>query len=108
MSSPLDQLSAGALDWLGRNLAYFAPYAPHSAGSPPHLRAKAVMELALLCHCAARLPDPSGDRLEEARALLRRLWQREDSPASSTPTPGRPPPTRWPSPRWPPPGPTTR
>ncbi|MFB6906588.1 hypothetical protein ACFCWB_20200 [Streptomyces bacillaris] len=80
MSSPLDQLSAGALDWLGGNLDRFDPYAPHSAGSPPHLRAKAVMELALLCHCAARLPDPSGDRLEGARALLRRLWQREDFP----------------------------
>lgn len=91
MSSPLDQLSAGALDWLGRNLAYFAPYAPHSAGSPPHLRAKAVMELALLCHCAARLPDPSGDRLEEARALLRRLWQREDFPRLFDTHPGAAP-----------------
>lgn len=108
MSSPLDQLSAGALDWLGRNLAYFAPYAPHSAGSPPHLRAKAVMELALLCHCAARLPDPSGDRLEEPGPCCAGSGSGRTSPASSTPTPGQPPPTRWPSPRWPPPGPTTR
>ncbi|MEU3976719.1 DUF6895 family protein [Streptomyces bacillaris] len=91
MSSPLDQLSAGALDWLGGNLDRFDPYAPHSAGSPPHLRAKAVMELALLCHCAARLPDPSGDRLEGARALLRRLWQREDFPRLFEAHPGAAP-----------------
>lgn len=91
MPSSLDQLSARAFDWLGGNLDRFDPYAPDSAGSPPHLRAKAVMELALLCHCAARLPDPSDGRLEEARALLRRLWQQEDFPGLFDAHPGAAP-----------------
>jgi hypothetical protein len=79
MPSPLDQLSAGALDWLGGNLDHFDPYAP-SAPPATHRQAKAVIELALLCHCSARLDSPHDERLDGARALLRKLWQHPDFP----------------------------
>jgi hypothetical protein len=73
MASPLEQLSAGALGWLGRNLDHFDPFAPH-ARPVTHGRAKAALELALLRHCAARLEEPP-QALSEADALLRKLWQ---------------------------------
>ncbi|MFJ8163708.1 DUF6895 family protein [Streptomyces sp. NPDC096136] len=78
MSAPLDRLSAGALGWLSGNLDHFDPF---SAGAPaqPLGRAKAALELALLCHCAARLPDPP-EALDGARALVRKLWQDPDLP----------------------------
>ncbi|MFE6836670.1 DUF6895 family protein [Streptomyces sp. NPDC057705] len=78
MSAPLDRLSAGALSWLSGNLDRFDPF---SAGAPsaPLGRAKAALELALLCHCAARLPDPP-EALGEAGALVRKLWQDPDLP----------------------------
>ncbi|MDK9495877.1 hypothetical protein QEZ40_007363 [Streptomyces katrae] len=78
MSAPLDRLSAGALGWLGGNLDHFDPFAA-GAPSAPLGRAKAALELALLCHCAARLPDPT-DELGGAGALVRKLWQDPDLP----------------------------
>ncbi|MEU9084839.1 hypothetical protein [Streptomyces sp. NPDC048357] len=78
MSSPLERLSAGALDWLGGNLDYFDPFSA-SSRSATHGKAKAALELALLCHCAARLADPP-QALAEARALVRKLWQDPDLP----------------------------
>ena len=72
----LDTLSAGALGWLEGNLAFFMPFGRDSAASPLK-RAKAALELALLCHCAGRLP-AGGDRLSGATELVRTLWQRPD------------------------------
>uniref|UniRef100_A0AAU2JJH0 DUF6895 domain-containing protein n=1 Tax=Streptomyces sp. NBC_00049 TaxID=2903617 RepID=A0AAU2JJH0_9ACTN len=78
MSSSLERLSAGALGWLGGNLDHFDPFSA-SARSATHGKAKAALELALLCHCAARLADPP-EALGEARALVRKLWQDPDLP----------------------------
>ncbi|MFD4870731.1 DUF6895 family protein [Streptomyces sp. NPDC058412] len=78
MSSPLERLSAGALGWLGGNLDYFDPFSAGSR-SATHGKAKAALELALLCHCTARLADPPG-ALGEAGALVRKLWQDPDLP----------------------------
>ena len=79
MHAALDQLSAGALDWLGNNLDRFDPYAAGSCFAT-HGRAKAALELALLCHCAARLADAPDGRLADATTLVRRLWQHRDFP----------------------------
>ncbi|MFJ3877688.1 DUF6895 family protein [Streptomyces sp. NPDC090077] len=78
MSSPLERLSAGALGWLDGNLDHFDPF---SAGARPagHARAKAVLELALLRHCAARLPRPA-EALGGAEALVGKLWQDPELP----------------------------
>ncbi len=73
MSSPLDRLAAGTLDWLVRNLPYFDPYSARGR-SAEHEKVKAVLELALLGHCWARL-DPRDDRLAATTALLSRLWR---------------------------------
>ncbi|MFJ3830587.1 MULTISPECIES: DUF6895 family protein [unclassified Streptomyces] len=78
MSSPLERLCAGALGWLGGNLDHFDPFSA-SARSATHGKAKAALELALLCHCAARLADPP-EALGEAGALIRKLWQDPDFP----------------------------
>jgi hypothetical protein len=86
MSSPLRQLSAGALGWLAGHLEYFDPFSA-SARPATHGRAKAALELALLCHCAARLEDPP-DTLDEARALVRKLWQDPDFPRLFDEVPG--------------------
>ncbi|MEU8677880.1 hypothetical protein [Streptomyces sp. NPDC048560] len=78
MPSSLEQLSSGALDWLGRNLDHFDPFSP-SARSATHGKAKAALELALLCHCAARsgaVPEALGGAI----ALVRKLWQDPDFP----------------------------
>jgi hypothetical protein len=72
----LGTLSAGALGWLESNLAFFMPFGRDSTASPLK-RAKAALELALLCHCAGRLP-AGGDRLSGATELVRTLWQRTD------------------------------
>lgn len=79
MPSSLDQLSAGTLDWLGANLDHFDPYAA-DAGTPAHRQAKALLELALLCHCSARAGGAHDERLDGATALLRKLWQRPEFP----------------------------
>lgn len=78
MSSPLERLSAGALGWLDGNLDHFDPFSP-SARPTALGRAKAALELALLCHCAAR-PDGPPDGLGGATALVRRLWQDPELP----------------------------
>ncbi|MFF8467633.1 DUF6895 family protein [Streptomyces griseus] len=79
MTSSLDQLSAGTLDWLGANLDHFDPYTA-DAGTATHRHAKAVLELALLCHCSNRPGGPRDERLDGATALLRKLWQRPEFP----------------------------
>ncbi|MEV2257333.1 DUF6895 family protein [Streptomyces anulatus] len=79
MTSSLDQLSAGTLDWLGANLDHFDPYAA-DAGTATHHQAKAVLELALLCHCSPRPGGSRDERLDGATALLRKLWQRPEFP----------------------------
>ncbi|MFI5642456.1 DUF6895 family protein [Streptomyces goshikiensis] len=78
MSSPLEQLSAGALGWLGGNLDFFDPFSANVRSSPLG-RTKAALELALLCHCADRLAEPP-QALGEAGALVRKLWQDPDLP----------------------------
>jgi hypothetical protein len=60
------------------NLDHFDPYSA-SARSATHAPAKAALELALLCHCSARLP-AHDERLGEATALVRTLWQHPDFP----------------------------
>ncbi|MGW2302938.1 DUF6895 family protein [Streptomyces sp. NPDC001809] len=76
--SVLEQLSAGALDWLVGNLDHFDPF-PATVPSAHHARAKAALELGLLCHRAAR-PDDAPDPLAPATALVRKLWQDPDFP----------------------------
>ncbi|MER7338721.1 hypothetical protein ABT403_12815 [Streptomyces sp. NPDC000075] len=78
MSSPLERLAAGALGWLGENLDHFDPFSA-SAQPTALAKAKATLELALLCHCAARLPGPP-EALARAHALVRKLWQDPDLP----------------------------
>ncbi|MFJ3921837.1 DUF6895 family protein [Streptomyces sp. NPDC090022] len=78
MPAPLERLCAGALGWLGGNLDHFDPFSA-SARPATHGRAKAALELALLCHCAARLADPP-EALGGAGALVRKLWQDPDLP----------------------------
>ncbi|WP_330320853.1 hypothetical protein OG927_25820 [Streptomyces clavifer] len=78
MPSTLDQLSDGALDWLGGSLDHFDPYSS-SAPSATHTKAKAALELALLCHCASRLDGGPG-RTAGATALVRTLSRRPDFP----------------------------
>ncbi|MFI8291536.1 DUF6895 family protein [Streptomyces sp. NPDC085614] len=86
MSPALEELAAGALDWLGKNLDLFDPFAPE-ARSATHGRAKAALELALLCHCAAR-PGDAPDALGGARDLVRALWQDPAFPALFEDVPG--------------------
>jgi hypothetical protein len=76
-SRDLDLLRTGTLDWLERHLDYFDPStaAAHAAG---HGKAKAALELALLCHCAARHGAGGDPRLQKATALVRTVWQRPD------------------------------
>ncbi|MGP3636560.1 DUF6895 family protein [Streptomyces sp. 24-1644] len=78
MPSSLEQLSSGALDWLGRNLDHFDPFSA-SARSATHGKAKAALELALLRHCAART-EAVPEALSGATALVRKLWQDPDFP----------------------------
>jgi hypothetical protein len=72
----LHRLSAGTTEWLTRNLEFFNPYADIPRPSRQR-RVKAALELALLCHCAARR-NPADNRLSGAVALLEMLWQRPD------------------------------
>ncbi|MFD4910013.1 DUF6895 family protein [Kitasatospora purpeofusca] len=79
----LEQLSAGALGWIGRHLDRFDPFAPgHDRPGPApvpdpggaHRPAKAALELALLTHCWTRL-DPGDDpRRAEATDRVRAVW----------------------------------
>ncbi|WP_055601501.1 DUF6895 family protein [Streptomyces aureus] len=85
--SLLEQLSAGALDWLGGNLDHFDPFsattgstAGSTAGSTTRGKAKAALELGLLCHRAARPDDSVPESLGGAAALVRKLWQDPDFP----------------------------
>ncbi|MEV7372260.1 hypothetical protein AB0O51_15415 [Streptomyces sp. NPDC090301] len=81
--SLLEQLSAGALDWLGANLDHFDPFSTAAGSetrSTPQGRAKAALELGLLCHRAARPDDTAPDPLGGAAALVRKLWQDPDLP----------------------------
>ncbi|WP_313896339.1 DUF6895 family protein [Streptomyces sp. YIM 98790] len=80
VSALLDRLRAGALDWLGENLGHFDALPASHARPATRGRAKAALELALLCHCAARLDGGPPDALGEAAALIRRLWQHPDFP----------------------------
>ncbi|WP_338498215.1 hypothetical protein [Streptomyces sp. SJL17-4] len=77
--SPLEQLSVGALDWLAGNLDHFDPFSA-SASSATHGKAKAALELGLLCHRAARPDDTTPDPLGGATALVRKLWQDPEFP----------------------------
>ncbi|MFJ5073613.1 DUF6895 family protein [Streptomyces sp. NPDC088553] len=81
--SLLEQLSAGALDWLGGNLDHFDPFSAAAAATPRSTtqgKAKAALELGLLCHRAARPGDTEPDPLSGATALVRKLWQDPDFP----------------------------
>ncbi|MEV7654922.1 hypothetical protein AB0O39_12180 [Streptomyces anulatus] len=80
MTSSLDQLSAGTLDWLGANLDHFDPYAADAGTATHQQAAKAVLELALLRHCSTWTGGPHHERLGGATALLRKLWQRPEFP----------------------------
>lgn len=75
--SDLDRLRAGALDWLDHHLDWFDPTTA-AAGSSAHGKAKAALELALLCHCATHPGTPDDPRLDKATALVRTMWQRPD------------------------------
>jgi hypothetical protein len=76
VTAPLDRLSEGAFDWLERNLDHFDPYSERAA-SATHVRAKAVLELALLCSCAGRLGDDTR-RLSAAIDLVQAIWRRPE------------------------------
>ncbi|WP_435971592.1 DUF6895 family protein [Streptomyces sp. Qhu_M48] len=86
MPSPLEQLSAGALGWLGRNLDHFDPFSA-SAPAATHGKAKAALELALLCHRAGG-PNGTPEALGGATALVRKLWQDPDLPRLFDDVPG--------------------
>jgi hypothetical protein len=73
VEADLKQLAAGTLGWLAENLDYFDPFEADPR-TPGLRRAKAPLELALLCHCWSR-HDGQDARLGEANALLRRVWQ---------------------------------
>ncbi|MCL2732886.1 MAG: hypothetical protein FWE15_23050 [Actinomycetia bacterium] len=77
MSCDLDRLRTGTLDWLRHHLDYFDPFT-QAARSSAHGKAKAALELALLCHCGARPGTFDDPRLDQATDLVRTLWQRPD------------------------------
>ncbi|EFL13754.1 hypothetical protein [Streptomyces sp. C] len=87
MSSPLERLSSGALGWLAANLDHFDPFSAGARSAAPRGRAKAALELALLCHCAARPAGPP-DALGGATALVRELWQDPALPPLFAAVPG--------------------
>ncbi|CAN3978872.1 DUF6895 family protein [Kitasatospora purpeofusca] len=96
----LEQLSAGALGWIGRHLDRFDPFAPgHDRPGPTpgptpvpdpggaHRPAKAALELALLTHCWTRL-DPGDDpRRAEATDRVRAVWLHSGFPRLLTAEP---------------------
>ncbi|MGW2546008.1 DUF6895 family protein [Kitasatospora sp. NPDC001574] len=86
MPSDLDRLSAGTLAWLGRHLDHFDPYSAPGR-SAEHGRAKAALELALLCHLWARRDTGGDPRLDRATAVVRTVWQHPDFPALLTADP---------------------
>lgn len=69
----LSRLATGALGWLGGQMHRFDPFSA-TARSATHARAKAALELALLCRCADALGRPV-PQLTEGVALIRTLWQ---------------------------------
>jgi hypothetical protein len=74
----LGDLSAGAIRWLGRNLHFFDPLSS-SSPLPENMRVKAALELAIFCHCCAKLR-PVTALLGEATALLRTIWLSPEFP----------------------------
>jgi hypothetical protein len=70
----LARLSAGTLDWLTASLEFFDPYAP-GAGPCAGRRAKAALELALLCHVWERRR-PGDSRLSDVAGLIMATWER--------------------------------
>ncbi len=70
----LGRLTAGAVDWLERNLSFFDPFSPQAQASP-HGKVKAALELALLRQCWAR-SGSDDDSLSLAAELVTALWQR--------------------------------
>jgi hypothetical protein len=71
-------LAATTTGWLARNLERFDPYS--ASAQPATLpQAKAILELALLCHCTSR-PGTAGDCLGAATALLTATWRNPDFP----------------------------
>jgi hypothetical protein len=85
VAADLEQLSAGTLAWVVENLDYFDPFGA-DAGTPGLGRAKAALELALLCHCWSR-QDGQDARLDKANALLRTVWQHPGFPGLLTAEP---------------------
>lgn len=85
VEADLEQLSAGTLGWVVENLDYFDPFGA-DARTPGLGRAKAVLELALLCHCWSR-QDGQDPRLDKANALLRTVWRHPDFPGLLTAEP---------------------
>lgn len=85
--SSLERLSAGALDWLARHVDHFDPFPP-GPRSATHGTAKAALELALLCHCAAARTGGAPAELDGAAALLRKVWQDPEFPRLFAAVPG--------------------
>lgn len=84
--SSLERLSTGTVDWLTRHVDHFDPFSrcPRPA---THSTAKAALELALLCHCAARVGGAPTE-LDRATALLRKVWQNPEFPRLFATVPG--------------------
>jgi hypothetical protein len=76
VTATLDVLAAGALHWIHRNLEFFDPTSGNTE-LPKAAKAKAALELALLCHHWTRL-EPGDEGLAEATAILRRVWRWPD------------------------------
>jgi hypothetical protein len=76
--SSATRLADGTLGWLASNLDRFDPFSA-SAQRGRGRTMKAVLELALLCHCASRL-DPVPGALGDATRLLRATWRNPDFP----------------------------
>ncbi|MFI0944089.1 DUF6895 family protein [Streptomyces sp. NPDC021020] len=85
VAADLEQLSAGTLGWVVENLDYFDPFGA-DARTPGLGRAKAALELALLCHCWSR-QDGHDARLDKANALLRTVWRHPGFPGLLTAEP---------------------
>ncbi|MEU6537794.1 hypothetical protein [Streptomyces sp. NPDC047000] len=102
-AATLERLSAGAVGWLARHVEHFDPFPPgprpaahgtatHDTATHGTARtakaAKAALELALLCHCAAARPGGAPAELDGATALLRKLWQDPEFPGLFAAAPG--------------------
>lgn len=72
----LSALSEGARRWLGDNLAYFDPFSD-ACPFPEHRKAKAMLELAVVCRVWAGLA-PATDVLDRASDVVRSVWRRPE------------------------------